>query len=247
MNMQQILSKFLLAVFCLALASTSFAIDPNPKAMSIFKKALAENQAGNYGAALKLYFDAHKEDPEILALDDQGLITEATNWLSDQLDADESDVHANFQMAELKMLQGMENMALGHYEKVVTTAPNSPLAKLAAPLIADIKAHMSANPAPTVLIATGGSGGSAGVSDRERELEAQVSQMRQDLANAKNEISQLKEKLNKPQDGGARGQLDKLRAQFDAYKKEAEQWKLYKNLYFANPQNVRDLRRLSGQ
>lgn len=237
-------------VLALMTGGLALAVDPAPKAMSLLRKALQESSAGNYGAALKLYFDAHKEDPEILALDDEGLLNKSARWLSDQLDDDDSDVHAHFQMAELKSLQGMERQALGHFEKVVSLAPDSPLAKLAKPLIQDLQATVAALPNPAASSGGGGGGGggaAGGSSSKISELEDQVTTLRDDLARARNEVQTLKQRLAKAQAGGdARGELDKLRKEFNAYKAEAEQWKLYKNLYFANPANVRDLRRLSG-
>lgn len=233
----------------LVLLAGGLRADPNPKALSLFQKALQENSARNYGAALKMYFDAHKEDPEILALDDEGLLQNASVWLDEQLSNDDADVHAHFQMAELKMLQGLERQALGHYEKVVQLEPQSPLANLAKPLVQDLKARLSSQ--PTTITVGGGSssssGGSSGSSSRESELQGEVDRLQQELSRSKDQISSLQRQLNEAQQGGnAQAELDKLRSEFAAYKQEAEQWKLYKTLYFADPRNVSNLRNLSG-
>lgn len=212
---------------------------PNAKALSLFKKALEENQAKNHGAALKLYFDAHGEDPEILAMDDEGLLRSASNWLDDQLAADDSDIHAHFQMAELNMLQGLDRMALGHYERVVDLDPNSPLAKLAGPLIQDLQDRI--NQSQSGGQGGGGSSSSSGGSSNAAAAQAtQNAQLKQEMDQLRNELSRTKDQLRKAQadlralqnNGQATAQLDKLRREFDAYRAEAEQWKTFRNLYF---------------
>jgi Skp family chaperone for outer membrane proteins len=227
--------------------------NPNAKALSLFQKALKEHQAKNYGAALKLYFDAHSEDPEILALDDQGLLRSASQWLGEQLAADDDDLHAHFQMAELDMLQGLDRMALGHYEKVVQLDPQNPLAKLAGPLIQDLQKRITAYQ-PHSSSQGSSSNGSKHGPGSSKQSAAQVAKLQQQVARLKTELSQAQEDLTTVrtelqqarQASQDKGELDKLRQEFDTYKAEAEQWKLYKTLYFADPSNMAKLRKLSG-
>jgi hypothetical protein len=228
------------AALAAALLVGTAAAEPSPKAVSLFRKALQENEAGNYGAALKMYFDAHKEDAEVLALDDEGLLQKASIWLDEQLSADDNDIHAHFQMAELKMLQGLERQALGHYRKVVTIDNASALAKMAGPLIKNLEARVAAAPKPkgsgssSRPKATGGSAGSA--ANEVRELQNEVTNLQNELTRAKSEIKDLRRKLSQAENrGNDSGDVEKLQREFDEYKKEAEEWRRFRAVCLSNP------------
>jgi tetratricopeptide (TPR) repeat protein len=228
------------AALAAALLVVSAAAEPSPKAVSLFRKALQENEAGNYGAALKMYFDAHKEDAEVLALDDEGLLHKASIWLDEQLAADDNDIHAHFQMAELKMLQGLERQALGHYRKVVSIDNASALAKMANPLIKNLEARVAAAPKPKGSSgggspkATGGSSGSA--ANEVRELQNEVTNLQNELTRAKSEIKDLRRKLSQAENrGNDSGDVEKLQREFDEYKKEAEEWRRFRAVCLSNP------------
>lgn len=229
-----------MAVAAIVLASSA-AADPSPKALSLFRKAMQENEAGNYGAALKMYFDAHKEDPEVLALDDEGLLHQASIWLDEQISADNNDIHAHFQLAELKMLQGLERQALGHYRKVVAIDDASALAKMADPLIKHLEATVKATPTPTRggtggsgASSTGGSGSSA--ANEVRELQNEVTNLQNQLARAQSEVKDLRRKLSDAESrSGNSSEVDKLQREFDEYKKEAEEWRRFRAVCLSNP------------
>lgn len=228
----------LLLLAAVVLAGSALA-DPSPKALSLFRKALQENEAGNYGAALKMYFDAHKEDPEVLALDDEGLLHQASIWLDEQVSADDNDIHAHFQMAELKMLQGLERQALGHYRKVVSIDGASALSKMAAPLIQSLEARIATPPKSTGSSSGGGSSSSSGgtsAANEVRELQSEVTNLQNQLAKAKSEIKDLRRKLSSAESkSGNANEAEKIRREFDEYKKEAEEWRRFRAVCLSNP------------
>lgn len=220
-------------VLAILLATGARAVDPNPKAMGFFRKALEENKAGNFGAALKLYIDAHREDPEILALDEQGLMDNATGWLGEQLDADDNDLHAHFQMAELQLLQGSQRQALGHYEKVVQLDPTSPLAKLAGPLIKDLQARLPAAGSAPAGGGGGGGGGGSACSDLQGqvdELQRQVLDLQSQLDRSQDELRRLRDDSQSSSNDDAAA-LAQLRKDYQELQQKAERWRRIRNKY----------------
>lgn len=236
--MSRLRSFLTVAVAAVVLASAAVA-DPSPKALSLFRKAMQENEAGNYGAALKMYFDAHKEDAEVLALDDEELLHQASVWLDEQISADDNDIHAHFQMAELKMLQGLERQALGHYRKVVAIDNASALAKMSNPLIQTLEARIKATSSPSRGTSGGASssGGSSNSAANEvRELQNEVTNLQNELARAKSEVKELRRKLASAESNrGSSGEAEKVQREFDEYKKEAEEWRRFRAVCLSNP------------
>lgn len=202
------------------------------KAQELFKGALEENRNRNFSTAFKLLADAQKEDPNVLAQDDEGLLQNVETWLQEQLDKNDGDVDAHFQMGELRVIQGLPDEALTHYQKVVSIGGSSPLAALAQPLVDDLKAQ-----------GAGRSGGSGSAAAKPTEtpsgpstsqLQDEVNRLQSELASAQNEIASLKEQIaaqGQPTDSGA--ELERLKQEFDEYKKQAENWRTFHNLYFA--------------
>lgn len=201
----------------------------DPKAAMLFKKALAENASGNYSAALKLFFDAHREDPEVLAKDDEGLLKNAEFWLADQLDVNDSDVHTQFQMAELVYLQGNPQRALRHYKKVVEIDPNSALARLSGPLIQDIESRQGQVVTLNLPAASSNANQLSEATDEIQTLKDQIQSKDQEIERLK---AQLETAKNKSQGGGE--ELQKLKKEFADYKKEAERWKIGWRIWLSN-------------
>ncbi len=234
-------SWFLASTLLLAVA-TSPLLALSPKAKTLLRQALDENRAGNFGRALQLFFEAHKEDPDVLAQDDEGLLQNASRWLDGELKRDDTDPHSHFQQAELKMLQGLPGEALGHYEKVAQLAPGSSLANLAQPAIQGIKAQLKAASMTYVAASGGGGGAATSAPGADKALKEQVESLQKDLEEARREVERLKGDLTRERARpDASSDLEKLRQEFEDYKKQAEEWKLYHRLFFADPANVRKL------
>lgn len=208
------------ALLAASLASPAAAL--NAKAQQLFRQALDENRAGNYGRALEHYFQAHKEDPDVLAMDDEGLLSAAADWLGRELDADDTDHHAHFQMAELRMLEGYPDEALPHYQRVVDLAPGSGLANLAKPLIADIKRDMKAQ---SMAFAAQQKAAASGASTA--SLESEIQTLKDEVSNLRRENEELRRDLDR-----ARSQPDvsqdyeRLKKEYDDFKKQAELWRV---------------------
>lgn len=226
------------AALGLALAAPGFpqAFEVDAKARSLFRRALDENRAGNYGTAFDYFLKAQQEDPDVLAMDDEDLLSNVENFLEDELNQDDSDINAHFQLAELKMLQGLQVDALPHYNRVVQLAPGSPLAVKAKPLIADIKNQLKAASLGSVGgggSAPGGSPGGGSSNAQVSGLQNQLDQMRQQLQDTQQELARVRQELAQQKGKPDRSNdFDRLKKEFDEYKVQAEEWRRYYVLYF---------------
>lgn len=223
----------------------SFAI--KGEALLHFEQAMTLRRKGDVASALDHYMRAHKANPDVLAHDDEGLLDDALRLLSAKAATGSAPVHRTFQLCEVYALKGFEAESMACYRKVVKEDTDSPFGKLAREKLERLRATRMAHEAAMA---------------RQRVLDAALAAKRAERVRKPTEEEKLARLLAKSAEGhekeveALRGKIDMLgkrlqtlekakrevESKFAAYRKKAEVWRRYQTLFFANPQNVRDLR-----
>lgn len=238
MSTHRILSLLLVVALLAPAALLAQADAVSDEAKRLFRQALEFNDRRDYANALTYFMQAYKEAPAILAADDRGLLDNVTSHLQARVDADPTQAEPHYQLAELLVLRGMDTEALVQYREVVRLAPGGPLAALAAGEIRRLEtraAQLRAAVAPVGAPTGGGSGDQSQTADlveRVTDLQAEVERLQSELAAARRDLEEAQRDSEE-----AKAEATKVRKQFEQLEQDAKRWKLYYNLYFANPQN----------
>jgi len=215
-------------VLVLALTAVAHAQRVSPPARDLWKEAMDYHHAKDTARALDTFLRAYHVDPSVLGLDSEGLLDRAVDHLRHQLDVSKDDPVYTFKLAEVLNLQGKLPEAIVAYRKVVAINPRSPMAQIADAEATKLEQFEKApSPSPSPSVAEASPSPSASPSPEALSPDQQrIAELETQLKAAKDETTQVKDELDKLKDEHA-----KLQAEF-------EKAKYYKNLFFANPNNV---------
>ena len=145
-----------------------------PPARELWREAMDYHRAKDPARAMEAFLRAYHADPAVLGLDSEGLIENAIDHLKRQLDVRKDDLVYTFKLAEMLNLRGHVPEAIAAYRRVIALNPNSPMAQLAADEAQKLEAYQK--PQKSEL---------EQARERIKELEAEVAQLKAELAKAK--------------------------------------------------------------
>jgi len=211
------------------------------EAKRLFRQALEYNDRHEYGTALNYFLRAYQQAPEIMAEDDAGLLDNATNFLEAKANREDNNAEAHFQLAELLVLRGRNEEGLEQYRKVVEIASEGPLSALAKGEIQRIEAQLAAVASALSAQENPPGSGGPGSSNDEKELRAEVAQLRTRVQELEEELQTYRKQKTEhsTEVERARAETQKLQQEFEQFQKQASRWKTYYNIHFSNPQNYR--------
>lgn len=107
------------------LSQSAWAADISLEAQNLFKQALESNSSGDYPTALSYYIQSYNADPDVLGLQDEGLLENSTRYFEEYLKDHSGDVNSLMWLASIATMQGNFQKSIDYYQKVVLYAPNS--------------------------------------------------------------------------------------------------------------------------
>jgi tetratricopeptide (TPR) repeat protein len=122
-----ILKHFLFMLFCTA---SLFCATPIPReAQSLFKEALDFNSNGDYPSAISKYIEAYNISSQILGLNDEGIMRNATDFFENYLKSNPQDVNTLMWLGSISTIKGELSNAIEYYQRVMLYAPDAPEAQ----------------------------------------------------------------------------------------------------------------------